>query len=70
MLTQTEKLDIVYSVLIKFKQVKDIAKEFRVSTATVTMLVSKARKRPHFIDELYDKRDQKELRYQEIESCV
>jgi hypothetical protein len=34
---------------------KDVAKEFRVNATTVSMLVSKARKNPRFIDELFAK---------------
>ena len=55
MLTQQEKLDIVHSVIVKFMLVKDVAKYFRVSYATVTMLVSKSKKNPRFIDELFAK---------------
>ena len=40
MLTQAEKLDIIHSTVVKLKKFKDVAKEFRVSVATVGKLVS------------------------------
>jgi transposase len=49
------------------KQFKDVAKEFRVSIATVSMLVSKARKKPEFIKELFSKQELKQLKYSEVE---
>ena len=70
MLKAEEKLDIVHDVLIKYRMVKDVAKEHRVSVATVNMLVSKVRKKPELISELFDKRDVKCQKKEIIEGVV
>ena len=52
-LSKSEMLDIVYDVLIEHKKVNMVAKEYRVGFNTVTVLISKARKNPKFIAELF-----------------
>ena len=59
MLTVTDKIDIVYKMLLCYEQQQDVAKEFRVSRHVVQALVNKVRKKKDFIDELVAKRDDK-----------
>ena len=56
-LTVDEKLKIVHAAIVKQLLWKEIAKEHRVSVATVGMLVGKAKKNPRFIAEIHDKQD-------------
>ena len=69
-LKASEKLDIVHKVLVEFKMVKDVAKEYRVTISTVNMLVSKSRKKPKLISELFDKRILKEQKQKVVEDVV
>ena len=46
--------------------VKDIAKKHRVSQSTVNMLVVKAKKKPKFIAELFDKENLKKSKFDEV----
>ena len=50
--------------------VKDVAKDFRVSIGTVNMLVSRTRKKPELISELFDKRDLREQKQKVVEDEV
>jgi hypothetical protein len=70
MLTQAEKLEIIHSAVIKLMKYKDIAKQFRVTVATVGMLVSKARKKPKFMDELFAKQDLRQLKTSRVQQVV
>ena len=56
-LTVDEKLTIVHAAIVKQLLWKDIAKEQRVSVATIGMLVGKAKKNPSFISEIHNKQD-------------
>ena len=44
-------------MLVDFKKVKEVAKEFRVTVNTVNILVAKARKNTKFITTLFGYRD-------------
>ena len=59
-LSVDEKINIVHKVLVEFEYQKDVAKEYRISIQTVSTLVSKAKKKPEFLRELWDKRSKKE----------
>ena len=69
-LTTAEKTEIVYQAVVKMKLVKEIAKKHRVSVATVTMLVSKAKRKPHFIEELYARDENREEKFKRVEAVV
>ena len=49
---------------------KDVAKEYRVSVATVGVLVSKAKRKPQFIKELFHKNDLWEVKTALVEDVV
>ena len=49
---------------------KDIAKEFRASVGTINGLVSKAKRNPKFISELFSKQDLKEKKSDIVEKVV
>ena len=49
---------------------KDIAKAHRVSVTTVSMLVSKAKRKPKFIQELFVKEDIQRFKQGKVESVV
>ena len=51
----TEKIDIVHQAIVQLLPWKDIAKEHRVSVSSVSNLVTKAKKNPEFIEEVYEK---------------
>ena len=61
-LTASEEIDIVHKVLVEFKLVKEVAKEHNVRASKVNSLVQKARKKPKFIKEILQERDNKEQR--------
>ena len=69
-LTQSEKLAIVHAVVVKLKKVKDVAKEYRVTVSTVGVLVSKAKRKPQFIKELFAKQDLREVKRALVEEVV
>ena len=54
-----EKIRVCYQVLIEHDFQTDVAKEHRISNATVSMLVKKAVKNKHFLDELLQKQQDK-----------
>ena len=56
-----QKLEIVHRILVDGEAQKDLAKEFRLSQALVSILVGKVRKKPEFLAELISKRAEKEL---------
>ena len=47
-----------------------MAKEFRVSTATVYQLTAKAKRKPAFMEELFSKRDAKQQKHQLVSLVV
>ena len=49
-------------MLVEFKLVKEVAKEHNVRASKVNSLVQKARKKPKFIKEIFQERDNKEQR--------
>ena len=51
-LSLSEKIDIVRQVKFKFVPQREVAKEFRVSVATVSALTMKAHKDPKYLREL------------------
>ena len=65
-----EKLDIVHESIVGLMMHKDIAKVHRVSVATVGMLVSKAKRKPKFIQELFIKEDIQRFKQDKVESVV
>ena len=58
-LTTKEKLDIAHAVIIEHREVKEIAKEYRVTCALVRHYVSKIKKTPGFIREILGRAEQK-----------
>ena len=65
-----EKLDIVHMAMVGLVMHKDIAKVHRVSVATAGMLVSKARRKPKFVQELFVKEDIRRFKRCKVESVV
>ena len=56
-MTASEKCTIVHQALVQNMMTKDIAKMHRVSQSTVTMLISKAKRKPKFVKELFTRDD-------------
>ena len=52
-----EKIDIIHRVLIKMEKYQDIGKDYNRSAASISVLVAKAKKNHHFIDELMAEKD-------------
>ena len=50
--------------------VKNVAKEYRVTIGVVNMLVSRSKKKPQLISELFDKRNLKEQKQIIVEDKV
>ena len=48
----SEKIDIVHRALVKMEKLKDIGSDYNRKVASMSILVSKARKNPKFIEEL------------------
>ena len=69
-LTQEEKLEIVYQVVIKLRKYSDVAKEFRVKEYTVSLYVTEARKNPRFIRDLFSKRKLKQKKKDLVKQAV
>ena len=65
-----EKLAIVYAILIEYQEVKYVAKQYRVSPATVNQLVQKAKKKPEFVSELFSRTDMKNTKNDRVEAVV
>ena len=70
MLTPAEKVDIVHQVLVQHRMVKDIAKANRVTPMHVGMLVSRAKKNPKFIAEIFNKEENSGQKQERIEKVV
>ena len=56
-LSTSEKVAIVYSMLISFEKQAEVAREYRVSQQVIAHLMMKAKKNKQFLQELFDKRD-------------
>ena len=54
-ISQSEKMDIIHSVLVQHKKANMVAKEFWVAYSTVKDLISKAKKKPSFVAEIFSK---------------
>ena len=65
-----DKVDIVHQVLVEHEMVADVAKEYRVSQQVVQILVTKARKKKGFFEELLAIKDVKAIRRQVISEVV
>ena len=52
-LTKSEMLEVLHAVLVEHKKVNIVAREYRIGFSTVTSLISKSRKNPEFIAELF-----------------
>ena len=60
-LSLDQKLDVVHRALVGREAQMELAREFRVSQAVVSLLVTKVRKRPEFLRELVSERTEKQL---------
>ena len=69
-MTQSEKLKIVYKAVVEQAKFQQIAKEFRVKTTLISILVSKAKTKPKFISELFSKRTLKESKRELVQEVV
>ena len=69
-MTQSEKLKIVYKAVVEQAKFQQIAKEFRVKTTLISILVSKAKSKPKFISELFSRRDLKESKRELVQEVV
>jgi len=69
-LTQSEKLKIVYKAVVEQAKFQQIAKEFRLKTTLISILVSKAKSKPKFISELFSRRDLKESKRELVQEVV
>ena len=56
-LTVSEKLAIVHKAVVEQLIYRDISKEFRVTVQTVCRIVAKAKKKPEFIRDIFEKGD-------------
>ena len=63
-LTTRDKIQIVHKVLCQHHTVKEVAKEYRISQPYTSLLVTKAKKKPGFLDEIAAN-DQLELDFRE-----
>ena len=61
---------MVYEALVENRKYKEIAKRHRVTIGTVSVLVSKAKRKPKFMSEIFDKRDLKEEKFEAIKAVV
>ena len=57
-LTTTEKLAIIHSAVVEQLPWKIISKEHRVSLPTISILVSKSKKNPKFLEEIHSKENE------------
>ena len=59
-----EKLSIAHRMLVKLEKLADVAKEFSVSKARVSMVITRVKKKPNCLKELialqdeHDKKDE------------
>ena len=61
-LSLNEKMDIVYQIMCLNHIPSDLAKEYRVTKACISLLIKKANKNEKFITELILKRDEQKDR--------
>ena len=69
-LSKQEMLGVVHAVLVEHKPVSEVAKQYRVFRSHVNTLVSKSRKKPKFIAELFSHPNMESLKYSIIEKVV
>ena len=69
-ISQNEKLDIIHDVLVQHTNVNIVAKRYRISYSAVKSLISKAKKNPTFISEIFAKPTIKDLKYEIISKVV
>jgi hypothetical protein len=69
-LTQQEKLEIAHQCIVGQRKWADVAKEHRVSVGTVSMLVTKVKRKPQVISELFVLRDLKGQKQNIVEGVV
>ena len=70
MLTSAEKVDIVHQIVVQHKMVRDVAKVHRISTVHANWLVTIAKKKPKFIDEIFYKENVSAQKRAHIEKVV
>ena len=66
----TEKIGIVYDVLVDSQSYKDTAFKYRVSTSVVARLLWLSKKNPDMLKELIYKDDEKELKQQLVKDTT
>ena len=69
-LTVSDKQTLVYEALVENRKFKDIAKRHQISLGTVSVLVAKAKNKPNFMSDLFDKRDLKEKKVEQVKAVV
>ena len=60
----------MYEALIENRKFQEIAKRHRVSIGTVSVLISKAKRKPNFMSELFDKRDLKDKKHEIVKAVL
>jgi len=55
--TVSEKISIAYKAIVGLEMYADIAKEFRISSKSVGIIVKKAQSNERFVDELIEERE-------------
>ena len=70
MLSVDEKICIVHKVLVGFEHQQEVAKRYRISPSHVARLVCKARKKPEFVRELWNRRAAKEEKERTAEAGI
>lgn len=66
----SEKIDIVEKVKFKWVPQAEVAREFRVSKATISALMAKVRKNPKYIRELADHKYYRDKGRQEVQDFI
>ena len=69
-LSVDEKICIVHKVLISFEHQREVAKEYRISPNSVAQIVHKAKKKPKFIRELWNRKAEKEEKVEAAINCI
>ena len=69
-LSPKERLAIVHSAIVEQKKYKDIAKEYRITIPLISIYVSKAKKNPKFISELFAKEEMQEKKVEMVKEVV
>ena len=60
----------MYEALIENRKFQEIAKRHRVSIGTVSVLVSKAKRKPNFMSEVFHKRDLKDEKFEAVKAVL